>query len=124
MTRRNIKLERKIARERIDILFKLAKENFFKNKTRANRYARLAWKIALRYNVRLPEKWKLSFCRGCKSFLMPGYNMRVRLNKGRVIITCLECGRVRRIPMTREKRERYEKSEKEASHIKTQRMDR
>lgn len=113
MRRRNVRLEKKIAVERIDMLFKLAKENFLSNKARANIYTQLAWRIALRYNVTLPEKWKYSLCRKCKSFLMPGYNMRVRLNKGRVILTCLECGRIRRIPMTREKRDKYGKSQKE-----------
>lgn len=97
---------RKIARERIDILFTLAREEFRRNRERSHAYARLAWRIALRYNVGLPKKWKLHFCRGCKHFLMPGDNARVRLNKGRVVITCLECGRIRRIPMTREKKSR------------------
>lgn len=102
--RRNLKLERRIAGERVDILFKLAQDNFMKNKERAQVYARLAWRIALRYNISLPGKWKLNFCRGCKSFLMPSFNSRVRLSRGRLVITCLECGRRRRIPLTREKK--------------------
>jgi len=117
--KRNLKLERKIARERVDILFKLAQDNFSRNRERAHSYARLAWRIALRYNLGLPREWKPHFCRGCKSFLMPGENSRVRVSRGRVVITCLECGRKRRIPV-----DKHEKSKKRAPLHQSQRVDR
>lgn len=88
----------KIASERIEILMQRAEEAFAKDKKRANRYAELARKIGMRYNVRLPKKWKRRICRKCSAFLKPGSNCRVRIYKGRVIITCLECKNVVRIP--------------------------
>ena len=106
MRRRNLKLERRIARERIEILMQRASEVFASDAALARRYVELARKIAMRYNVRFPRKWKRFFCKGCGSFLVPGVNMRVRCTKQRVVITCLECGRVKRIPYVREKKAR------------------
>ena len=60
MTQRRRKgSERKIALERIDILFRLAeREAVAGNSARADRYASLAAKIGMRYNVRLPREFK------------------------------------------------------------------
>ncbi len=106
MRRRNLKLERRIARERIEILMQLAREVFHRDAALARRYVELARRIAMRYNVRFPGKWKRFFCKACGSFLVPGVNMRVRCTKQRVVITCLECGHVKRISYVREKKAR------------------
>jgi ribonuclease P protein subunit RPR2 len=99
--------ERKIANERIEILFRLAEREALRgNSTRANRYASLAAKIGMRYNVRLPREFKRRYCRKCHVFLVPGKNCRVRISRGKVTTTCGECGDVRRIPYVRERRSR------------------
>jgi ribonuclease P protein subunit RPR2 len=88
-----------IAKERIDILFSLAaQEAAKKDLARADRYASLAVKLGMRYNVRLPKEFRLRFCRGCGSYLVPGANLRVRLRNGKRVMTCGRCGRERRMP--------------------------
>jgi len=97
--------ERRIALERIETLFRLAeKEALQENVTRANRYASLAAKIGMRYNVRIPREFKRRYCRKCHAFLVPGVNCRVRVARGKVTTTCGACGDIRRFPYLREKR--------------------
>jgi len=87
-----------IAAERIERLFELAEKAFEKHPELSDRYVKLAWKIATRYNVRLPAALKRKFCRKCLSFLRPGISCRVRIRSGCVTITCLRCGHVTRLP--------------------------
>lgn len=92
------KAERKrIAMERIERLFELAEQAFGRRPELSDRYVRLAWRIATRYNVRFPPGLKRKFCRGCLSFWRPGATCRVRIRpkpSSRLVITCLKCGRV------------------------------
>lgn len=62
----------------------------------ADRYAELAWKLKLRHRVDLPERWKRFVCRRCRSFLAPGEGGRFRVRRGRLVVTCLDCGEIRR----------------------------
>jgi ribonuclease P protein subunit RPR2 len=96
---------RKIARERIQILFVQAEREFAKHPERAQRYVELARKIGMRYKVRLKEE-RRKFCRKCNAYLKPGVNCRVRLRQDRqaVVVTCLVCGRISRHPYIKEKR--------------------
>ncbi len=103
--RRKKKEERKIASERINVLFSLAEKYGLQGNThRANRYAQLAWKIGMRYNVQIPSNLKRRYCRGCHTFLRPGVNCRVRLTGDRITMACQNCGRQYRYPFIREKR--------------------
>ncbi len=105
--RRRKGAERRIARERIEILFGLAeREGLMGNLVRANRYASLAAKIGMRYNVRLPSEFRRRYCRSCHVFLIPGVNCRVRIGRGRVTTTCGACGDIRRFPYTEEQKAR------------------
>jgi len=79
-----------IAKERIGILFNLAKKEIKKHPERAKRYVELARKIGLRYNVRL-GKAKRDFCRNCFTLLLPGLTSQVRVDKGELVIKCLKC---------------------------------
>jgi ribonuclease P protein subunit RPR2 len=88
-----------IARERIERLFLLAEaEANNRNYARADRYASLAVKIGMRYNVRIPTKYKMRFCRGCGTYLIPGVNCTTRLNRGVRLVRCGKCGRLYRMP--------------------------
>ena len=83
--RRKKGLEKKIARERIDILFQLAEAEALRgNPRRSTRYVQLARRIAMRYNTPIPSDLKRRFCRGCGAFLLPAGNSRVRLRRSRV----------------------------------------
>jgi len=105
--RRHKGSERRIAHERIEILFRLAEREGLKgNFVRANRYASLAAKIGMRYNVRLPREFNRRYCRKCHAFLVPGKNSRVRVSRGLVTSTCGVCGDIRRFPYRREQKAR------------------
>jgi ribonuclease P protein subunit RPR2 len=100
---------RELARERIEKLFALASECFGKKPQLANRYVDLARSIGMKCRVRIPPHLKMRFCKQCGSFLVAGVNSRVRIRpdgKGRVVITCLKCGMIKRYPMKREKLKR------------------
>lgn len=104
MSRRSIqerKAEHKrIAAERTEHLLELAEEIFGRRPELADRYVQLAWRLATRYNVRFPPHLKRKFCRRCKSFWVPSVTCRVRTcpHPPRVIITCLRCGKITRLP--------------------------
>jgi ribonuclease P protein subunit RPR2 len=93
--------QKEIAKERVQILFKQAEDNFSKNKSLANRYITLARKVAMKVKIRIPLELKRKFCKHCYKFLMPGVNSRVRTRDGKVIISCFECKKFTRIPVKR-----------------------
>ncbi len=104
---------RSIAKERIGILLQMAETVHEEDRELSRRYVHLARKIGARHNVRFTKKDKLKLCKKCDSFMVPGKNCRVRTLKTRVIITCLECGAVKRIPFTREKKDKLNKHPQE-----------
>lgn len=94
-----------VARERIEILITQAKEMVETDKKLSRRYVDLARRISERTKVRIPSELKKYLCKGCEIVLVPGRNARVRLyahNSG-IVITCLECGTMKRFPVTRRK---------------------
>lgn len=100
----------KIARERIDILFKLADESFEKYPERSDRYVEMARNIATKYNLRMPRIWKRRFCKQCNKFLKPGNNCQIRLKDSCVTIKCLECGNMVNFPYIKEKKDKRRKT--------------
>jgi len=98
---------KRIAMQRIQTLFHLAKETFDENPHLAQCYVDTARKIAMAAKVRLPRKYKRQICKHCKSFILPGVNCRVRVRQRRephVVITCFNCGRQTRLPMKKRRR--------------------
>ena len=96
---------KRIAAERMERLFELAEGVFGGRPELADRYVQLAWRLKTRYNVKLPARLKRKFCRKCLSFWKPGVSCRVRVQSGRVTITCLKCGRIVRLPYKPKKKE-------------------
>ncbi|OGS49420.1 MAG: hypothetical protein A3K68_02395 [Euryarchaeota archaeon RBG_16_68_13] len=93
--------------ERIRALFDLAEaEARRKDGTRARRYVGLARRIGTRYNVRMPANLKRRFCKDCGAYLLPSVNARIRVGRGRLIVTCLGCGGIQRMPFVRERSRR------------------
>jgi len=104
--------KRKIALERINILFTLAERVFPYDRELANRYVEIALAVQQKAKVRMPRKWKRRYCKRCHSFLVPGVNAQVRLRQKRmphVVIKCLECGHIMRYPYLREQKEKRRK---------------
>ncbi|MDY6777264.1 MAG: ribonuclease P protein component 4 [Candidatus Nanohaloarchaea archaeon] len=92
--------EEEIARERIDILFEEAERAFDEHSERSDRYVELARRIAMKYTLSLPSKYRMRFCSECGSYLMPGENCQVRLDSDgkKKVVTCEECGSQARYP--------------------------
>jgi len=82
---------KKIARERISELFAQARLAFAEHPERSNRYVELARKIAMRQRVRIDRELRRQYCHHCYAFLVPGNNMRVRVHRGNVVVTCRSC---------------------------------
>jgi ribonuclease P protein subunit RPR2 len=96
--RRNKGAERQVALQRIRRLIELAGPA---EAERARRYVRLARRIGMRYQVSLPREVRRRVCRECDALLVPGRTARVRTTDGRVSVTCLACGTVKRYPYAR-----------------------
>ncbi|MCQ8893196.1 MAG: ribonuclease P [Methanolinea sp.] len=102
MTRKTSHPEiRRIARERIAILFEQARRVFPTDPALSHRYIALARKISMKQRVRLDREFRRQFCHHCHRFLVPGVNMRVRISHGKVVVTCLSCRKQMRYPARR-----------------------
>lgn len=87
------------ASEQIYKLFEQAEQQFNKKPELSHKYVKLARRLSMHYKIKIPEKYKRRFCKKCLSFLMPSKNARIRTKNGKVIITCLNCKRITRIPV-------------------------
>jgi ribonuclease P protein subunit RPR2 len=97
--------ERDIARERMEILLDLAGKTVRKDSKLARRYVELARRIGMRAQVSIPRQYKRMICKSCGTFLLPGFNCRVRTRSDggtKIVITCLDCGGHKRYPTLRE----------------------
>ena|SRR3989338_3676045 len=101
---RNKKIIKREAKKKVEELFFHAESVFSSDKTLANRYVNIARKIAMKVNLRLPSKLKRKFCKHCYSFLMPGFNCRIRTRDNKVVYYCLECKKFMRFPFLKEKK--------------------
>ena len=90
---------KKIARERIAVLFARAREFHPADPLVSDRCVMLARRISMKQRVRIEREFRRQFCRHCDRYLVPGLNLRVRIARGKVTMTCLSCGRQMRIPM-------------------------
>jgi len=95
---------KRIAKQRIQTLFRLAIEAHKEDPELAQRYVDIARRVAMAAKVRLPTEYRRLICHHCKSFILPGVSCRVRIKQRRephVTITCLKCGGCTRIPLRR-----------------------
>ncbi len=91
--------------ERIDVLFSRAEKLAETSPANARRCVELAIKNAMRYNVTVPKRYRMSYCRKCHSYLKPGISSvhRASPKQEALIVTCRECGSVMRFPYRKEK---------------------
>ena len=67
----------------------------------ARAQASLAREVMLKFNVRFDWRLKRFFCHGCKGFLYPGVNARVRLAPNKtLLVVCGDCGHTNRRKIT------------------------
>ncbi len=90
--------EKEIAAKHIKELFRQAELVSRKDMKLANRYVALARKISTRLKIRIPIELKRKFCKNCYTYLKPGLNARIRLNKGKKTYFCMSCGHYTRVP--------------------------
>lgn len=89
-----------IAKERVEKLFKEAEAAAAKGDLdSANRYIEMAWKIKLKFRIKLTNYQKKLFCRKCLKFLADGKTGKYRTEDKSLVIRCLQCGAVRRVPL-------------------------
>ena len=101
--------QKEIAKERIQILFKQARDMFKKDSKLSNRYVKLARELAMKYKIRIPPELKRRFCKHCYAYLFPSKNVRIRTRQGKVIYYCLNCKKYMRFPYLREKKAKRKK---------------
>lgn len=91
-------LFKKIAKERINELFKQAELRYKEDSKLSDRYVEIARKIGMKYKVRIPKELKRRFCKHCYKYLVPGVNSRVRLTNSKVVCYCESCKKYMRVP--------------------------
>lgn len=88
---------RNAAKDRIYTLYELSQSRAREGDLdMARHYLEIARKVGMRYTVRIPSDLKMSICKGCFSPLIPGLTSRSRTRNGKTVITCLECGSIKR----------------------------
>ncbi|MDH2904771.1 MAG: hypothetical protein PXX82_00220 [Methanomassiliicoccales archaeon] len=93
---------RRIARERIEKLFAMAKQLAREGtKERSRQYVGLARRIGMKLDI--PVGHRREYCRNCNSILIPGVTSRTRIVRGRAVITCFNCGKASRYPYRKAK---------------------
>ena len=101
------KVQNKLAKERVAILFKHAEEATKNGELgKAKRYVGLARDIAMKTRLAMPREFKRKFCKKCHAYWLPSRTVRIRTRKEgkRLIFTCICCGAIQRHPYVKEKR--------------------
>ena len=92
--------QKRIANRRINRLFLLAEEKSHAGELNlSDRYVEIARKISMKNLTPIPRIYKKRFCKYCYHYLLPTVNCRVRINRGRLIIFCNNCGKYTRMPI-------------------------
>jgi ribonuclease P protein subunit RPR2 len=88
-------LVKKIADERISILFGLAEEAIKKDQPISHRYISELRQISTHYKVKIPKKMKNQICTRCDLLLYPGITSKVRMVSSQryMAYVCDKCGR-------------------------------
>ena len=93
--------------ERMNQLLELAEKNIKQKPERTKRYVGLARKLSSRYRMAIPERFKKRICKICNIMWIPGYNVRIQLNKrSKAVEYKCECGALRRFGYTKKRDDR------------------
>jgi len=94
--RQNKASNSRVAKDHVAMLLHEAEKNFGEYPMVSKRQVELARKMAMKYRVRFTHEQKRMFCKKCNAFLRQGINSSVRLEHGKIVLRCKECGFVRR----------------------------
>lgn len=78
-------------------LLKIAAGAAGKDATLMHSAVKDAFRLNSSMRVRIPLDEKRRLCKNCMSYLKPGVTSTTRVREGRVIITCKNCGNVKRL---------------------------
>ena len=101
VSKRERSSHQKVAQEHVAELHKMQKEHLHTDRARAQRYTDLIRRISMKFRMRLPREVKRSYCKHCKTVLVPSQNCRVRVQNGKVVYTCFTCKKFTRIPINK-----------------------
>jgi ribonuclease P protein subunit RPR2 len=73
---------------------------------RSSRYISLIRAISKKHKVTLSSTLKRGICKECNMPLIPGRNATVRTRNAVIVITCTQCGSVKRYPFRKERASR------------------
>ncbi|MFH1788612.1 MAG: ribonuclease P [Candidatus Altiarchaeota archaeon] len=93
---------RKIAEERITILFDKAAESAReKDLKQADYLVSMAREISMKTNARIPRELKRKYCKHCYCYIASGERSKTRVNSHdkRVEVRCLSCGKSMYYPL-------------------------
>jgi ribonuclease P protein subunit RPR2 len=93
------KVDKNVAKQRIATLLAMAQTMKPYSQQKADSYVAKAWRLSTHNRIRLPLAQKRSFCRKCLSFWKSGVSVRIRINRGKKIYTCLVCRAIKRVPI-------------------------
>lgn len=88
--------QKNIASERIKELITQSQAIFPKENKLADKYVQMAKSISMKYKVPFNKSQKLKYCKKCSSFLVPGNNARIRVQRGKIRVLCLKCKNIMR----------------------------
>lgn len=88
--------------------FEVAKKVYFVDKEYSKKIVDDILKFKQKTKTTIPLEVKRFICKKCHSVLIPGINLRVRLNNQHLVYLCLECKNIYRIPYLKEKITRKE----------------
>jgi len=100
--------EKKIALERMQKLFELARQTMKKDEELAKEYVKQIKKINQKTKTSIPPEIRRFLCKKCDSPMIPGFNSTTRTKNGRTITTC-KCGQIKRNPYNKEKKLKKDK---------------
>ena len=93
--------------ERMNQLLELAERSIKDRPDRTKRYVGLARKLSSRYRISIPERFKKRICKICNMMWIPGYNVKIHLNKRTKAVEYIcECGTLRRFGYTKKRDDR------------------
>jgi ribonuclease P protein subunit RPR2 len=90
---------KRLARARIKLLWKQASEITKTDPEGAQQRMQVAFRVAQKVRIKVPQDIKRKICRRCGIVLVPGENCRVRIRNNRskhLTVTCIACGNITR----------------------------
>lgn len=104
MNWKRVRKERqRIAEDHISHLYTLAVASMDDHPQRSARYIALLRAISKKHKVTLPRGLKKGICKECNMPLIPGKNATVRTRNASVVVTCGNCGAIKRYPFRKER---------------------